>query len=181
MNDTSQKNSSFKILTFNSSYRIRLVFLQFWWFGNDCPLSLKQYTLKKLIPQSHRPNRQWLWSKFQSIAKCLKMVVYFIYGKVCFTTVTSYVRYGVSDHWRLDCLFNNLFGLTTKKTSKRRITSPLEAIVFPHNSKMITSSNGNIFRVTGPFVGNSSSPVNSPQKGQWRGALMFSLIRGPIH
>ena len=31
---------------------------------------------------------------------------------------------------------------------------------------MMTSSNGNIFR----------SPVNSPHKGQWRGALMFSLI-----
>ena len=25
-------------------------------------------------------------------------------------------------------------------------------------------------------AGNSSVPVNSPQKGQWRGALMFSLI-----
>ena len=31
---------------------------------------------------------------------------------------------------------------------------------------MMTSSNGNIFRVTG----------HSPYKGQWRGALMFSLI-----
>ena len=31
---------------------------------------------------------------------------------------------------------------------------------------MMTSSNGNIFRVT----------VNSPHKGQWRGAFMFSLI-----
>ena len=37
---------------------------------------------------------------------------------------------------------------------------------------MMTSSNGNIFRVTG----NSPVPVNSPHKGQWRGALMFSLI-----
>ena len=36
---------------------------------------------------------------------------------------------------------------------------------------MMTSSNGNIFRVTGPL-----SPVNSPHKGQWRGALLFSLI-----
>ena len=42
---------------------------------------------------------------------------------------------------------------------------------------MITSSNGNTFRVTGPLVrGNHRSPVNSPHKGQWRGALMFSLI-----
>ena len=35
---------------------------------------------------------------------------------------------------------------------------------------MMTSLNGNIFRVTG------QSSVNSPHKGQWRGALVFSLI-----
>ena len=40
----------------------------------------------------------------------------------------------------------------------------------------MTSSNGNIFRVTGPLCGNSPVPVNSPHKGQWRGALMLSLI-----
>ena len=34
-----------------------------------------------------------------------------------------------------------------------------------------TTSNGNIFRVTGSFI-----PVNSPHKGQWRGALVSSLI-----
>ena len=36
---------------------------------------------------------------------------------------------------------------------------------------MMTSSNGNIFRVTGSLYGNS--PVNSPHKCQWRGALIF--------
>ena len=41
---------------------------------------------------------------------------------------------------------------------------------------MMTSSNGNIFRVTGLCAGNSPVPVNSPHKGQWRGTLMFSLI-----
>ena len=42
---------------------------------------------------------------------------------------------------------------------------------------MMTSSNGNIFRATGPFVrGIHQSPVNSPHKGQWRWALMFPLI-----
>ena len=40
----------------------------------------------------------------------------------------------------------------------------------------MTSSNGNIFRVTGPLCGIQRSPVNSPHKGQWRGSLMFSLI-----
>ena len=41
---------------------------------------------------------------------------------------------------------------------------------------IMTLSNGNIFRVTGPLSGNHRSPVNSPHKGQWRGALMFSLV-----
>ena len=41
---------------------------------------------------------------------------------------------------------------------------------------MMTSSNGNIFRVTDLCAGNSAVPMNSPHKGQWRGAVMFSLI-----
>ena len=44
-------------------------------------------------------------------------------------------------------------------------------------SNMNTSSNGNIFPRYWPFVrGIHRSPVNSPHKGQWRGALIFSLI-----
>ena len=39
---------------------------------------------------------------------------------------------------------------------------------------MMTSSNGNIFRVTGPLCGQFTGPGEFP-KGQWRGALMFSL------
>ena len=42
---------------------------------------------------------------------------------------------------------------------------------------MMTSSNGNIFPRYWPFVrGIHRSPVNSPHKGQWRRALMLSLI-----
>ena len=37
---------------------------------------------------------------------------------------------------------------------------------------MMTSSNGDIFRVTGHLCGE----FTGPHKGQWRGALMFSLI-----
>ena len=40
--------------------------------------------------------------------------------------------------------------------------------------RMMTSSND--FRVTGPLWGFPWSPVDSPHKGQWRGALMLSLI-----
>ena len=38
---------------------------------------------------------------------------------------------------------------------------------------MMTSSNGNIFRVTGHLCGEFTGP---PHKGQWRRALMLSLI-----
>ena len=46
----------------------------------------------------------------------------------------------------------------------------------------MTSSNGNIFRVTGRLCGGiHRSLVNSPHKDQWRGALMFSLISSWIN
>ena len=42
---------------------------------------------------------------------------------------------------------------------------------------MTMSSNGNIFHITGPFVrGINWSLVDSPHKGWWCRALMFSLI-----
>ena len=42
---------------------------------------------------------------------------------------------------------------------------------------MMTSSNGNIFRVTGPLCGEFTGHRWIPHhKGQWRGALMLSLI-----
>ena len=42
---------------------------------------------------------------------------------------------------------------------------------------MKTSSNGNIFRATGPLEGESTGDRWIPlTKDQWRGALMFSLI-----
>ena len=40
-------------------------------------------------------------------------------------SVTSYGRHGISDHQWLDCLFNILFRLTTKKISKLCINDPL--------------------------------------------------------
>ena len=52
----------------------------------------------------------------------------------------------------------------------------------PEAINMMTSSNGNIFRVTGHLCGElCGSPVKSPHKGQWRGALMFSLICARIN
>ena len=46
----------------------------------------------------------------------------------------------------------------------------------PHQN-MITSSNGNIFRVTSPLCGEFTGQRWIPlPRGQWRGALMFSSI-----
>ena len=41
---------------------------------------------------------------------------------------------------------------------------------------MMTSSNGKISALLVLCAGNSPVPVNSPHRGQWRRALMFSLI-----
>ena len=59
-----------------------------------------------------------------------------------------------------------------------RKTFACHGVVMLTSISMMTSSNGKIFRVTGPSgcAGNSPVPVNSPHKGQWRGDLMFSLI-----
>ena len=42
---------------------------------------------------------------------------------------------------------------------------------WPSVDSMMTISNGNIFRVTGPWL-----PVDSSHKGQWRGILTFCMI-----
>ena len=67
-----------------------------------------------------------------------------------------------------------------KAILKHRSSShPLETERKGQNSChfVMTSPNGNIFRVTGHLCGwIHRSPVNSPHKGQWRWALMFSLI-----
>ena len=54
-----------------------------------------------------------------------------------------------------------------------------KSVVVINSLIMMTSSNETIFRVTGPLC--LRSPVNSPHKGQWRGALMFSLICARIN
>ena len=46
---------------------------------------------------------------------------------------------------------------------------------------MVTSSNGNIFRVTDPSWGEFTGHRWNPLKGQWRGALMYYLISAWIN
>ena len=49
-------------------------------------------------------------------------------------------------------------------------------VSIPSTIFMMTSSNGNIFRVTGPLCGE----FTGDHKGQWRGVLIFSLIYARI-
>ena len=67
-----------------------------------------------------------------------------------------------------DSILNNLY-----TESRRDAYRPTHVFL----QYMMTSSNEIIFRVTGPLCGDfTRSPVNSPHKGQWRGALVFSII-----
>ena len=60
----------------------------------------------------------------------ISQFAYFIIIKV-----TSHERHGISNHWPLDCLFNRLFRLTTKKTTNLRPTHLLSATCgFPSQS-----------------------------------------------
>ena len=55
-------------------------------------------------------------------------------------------------------------------------------LFFSAENYMMTSSNGKTLRVTDPLCGEFIGPrVNSPHKGQWRGALMLSLICARIN
>ena len=45
-----------------------------------------------------------------------------------------------------------------------------------HKWHLTVKVNGNIFRGTGPLWGNPPLTLDSPHKGQWRAALVFSLI-----
>ena len=49
------------------------------------------------------------------------------------------------------------------------------------STRMMTSLDGNIFRVTGHLCGEFIGHRWIPHKGQWRGALMFSLICARIN
>ena len=96
----------------------------------------------------------------------------------------------------LDCLLNTLFRLKSREPPKpvtivfysqsfsnvendisHDVMDKRYSTSLVHCVSMMTSSNGSIFRVTGHLCGDiHRSPVNSPHQGQWREALMLSLI-----
>ena len=48
-----------------------------------------------------------------------------------YTTMTSYIPHGVSNHWQVHCLFNSLLELTTEETSNAASLALCEKGVFP--------------------------------------------------
>ena len=85
------------------------------------------------------------------------------YGTYCIVhtrrysiTITSHERHGISNLLHLDSLFNRLFWPTAKDTSKSYITGPFWGWL------MMTSSNGNICRVTGHLCGEFTDPGEFP-------------------
>ena len=76
-------------------------------------------------------------------------------------TATTHGRNGVSSHWRLEYLFNNLHWLTMKATNIR-ITCPL-----------LPSWHENAFHITCPLCEESiCAPVDFPHKGQVKWVFM---------
>ena len=88
--------------------------------------------------------------------------------------VSSRDPHGSSKHPQRHCSFNSLFKLAKKKTTKLHI-----AVTLCEHDDVIKWKH---FPRYWPFVrGIHRSPVNSPHKGQWRGALMFTLICARIN
>ena len=102
-------------------------------------------------------------------------------------------RDSVSNNQPHDCLLNRLFRRRSKKTAKLRITGlfaanspvqhkcPVTRKMFPLDDVIMIRYDDFMkwkhFGRYWPFVwGIQWLPVNSPLKGQWRGAFMFSLI-----
>ena len=101
--------------------------------------------------------------------------------------MTSHERFGVSNNRYLDSLFKSLFRLRTRKPQSFPLLAlcegkPLLTGRILSRRASNAESHGDVIKWKHfprylPFVrGIRRSPVNSPHKGQWREALMFSLI-----
>ena len=97
------------------------------------------------------------------LGKCrLQIGGYFVQVSMCSSVWSG---------WPLETLWFRSSSLTACKIAS------LSHTTFPNTYFMMTSSNGNIFRVTDPLCGEFTGHRWIPlTKGQWRGALMFSLI-----
>ena len=91
-------------------------------------------------------------------------------------TVMSHEHEGVSNHRHLDSSSNNIFRPTTSETKVPNYWPSVGRHPSQRASDMMTSSNGNIFRVTGHLCGNSPVPGEFPAQRPVTRTLVFSLI-----
>ena len=109
---------------------------------------------------------------------------WFLYFAECFICDCKY-KHG----WQHELLlWTQIGGLMQKKTYLQHFLALTHRNIVPYSNPkqipdscmdyfMMTSSNGKKRPRYWPFVrGIHRSPVNSPHKGQWRGALMLSMI-----
>ena len=143
--------------------------------------------------------RSKMWSAFKSATIFLHQLLWWVHSPINNHTDASINRYV---HARIEiklalfdilckfwppwaeeyCLFSTASSsLDVDVTSLHRTMLHTNDSCLTQLLAIMMSSNGNIFHVTGhsslAFVrGIHLSLVNSPHKGQWRRALMFSLI-----
>ena len=77
-------------------------------------------------------------------------------------------------HWSNPDGYGHHWPVITSLTTTKNVGIFLGMHYWKPGVVMVTSSNGNIFRVTGNLCGEFTCPRWIP--GQWHGALMFSLI-----
>ena len=133
---------------------IRLTSLALWQ-SNDCPSTIKA-TLMNM-------DKYFMWIHYKRLhnhnkAKHNKTVCIFL-GIYCrYVALALYLATPQND--RQNKAMHSFRGIISSVDKKKKHT-------------LMTASNGNIFRVTGPLWGESTG---HPHKSQWSGALMFSLI-----
>ena len=75
--------------------------------------------------------------------------------------------------WRTSSMWKEITLQSDDGYNEHLVSNKIHLFLVSSYEILMTSSNGNIFRVTGPLCGKTSP---SPHKGQLRGTLVFSLI-----
>ena len=91
-------------------------------------------------------------------------------GSKCTNVHERHTNFMTTAYFLIDFILYFIFSLITGYTKK--CAHNLSSAVFVHNDVI----KWNHFPRYWSFWGTNRSPVNVPHKGQWRGALMFSLI-----
>ena len=124
----------------------------------------------------------WHWYSIRNVCNICDMSLiqanFILNKKILFNTVHLYCKYGMDilSHPYQNMMLNTHPCLEFNgDLAKPQLWLGWGWVITFHNT--MTSSNGNIFRVTCPLWGESTShrwiTLTKASKGQWRGALMF--------